>query len=249
MIGASLNARENASVSMVAEVMMSLSSGRLVEQALEVAEQEIDVEAALVGFVDDEGVVFGEQRVALGLGQQDAVGHELDVGVRAGAVVEADFAADFAAPVDVEFLGDAPGDGERGDAAGLGAADFGLDAQPGFEAHFGDLGGFAGAGFAGDDDDLVMADGGDDVVFAGGDGQFGRIADLGDALAAACAEVGGSAGLGEQAIEDGVVFGGVMVVAQEADEARAEPHPIVQEAAGQQRLQFVNAGISHSRGR
>ena len=50
------------------------------QQLVEVAEQEVDVEAALVGLVDDERVVGGEQPVALDLGQQDAVGHHLDEG-------------------------------------------------------------------------------------------------------------------------------------------------------------------------
>jgi hypothetical protein len=46
----------------------------------DVAQQKIDVEAALVRLVDDDGVVGLEQRVGLRLGQQDAVGHELDRG-------------------------------------------------------------------------------------------------------------------------------------------------------------------------
>src|SRR6266498_3608772 len=52
------------------------------EQALQVTEEKIDVERALVGFIENEGVVLGEHRVALRLGEQDAVGHQLDVGVR-----------------------------------------------------------------------------------------------------------------------------------------------------------------------
>ena len=44
----------------------------------EVAEQEVDVEAALVRLVDDDRVVAAQQPVVLGLGQQQAVGHEPD---------------------------------------------------------------------------------------------------------------------------------------------------------------------------
>jgi hypothetical protein len=47
----------------------------------QVAQQEVDVQAALVRLVDDDGVVGLEQRVGLRLGQQDAVGHQLDGGV------------------------------------------------------------------------------------------------------------------------------------------------------------------------
>ena len=52
------------------------------QDLLQVAEQEVDVQAALVGLVDDDGVVGLEQRVGLGLGQQDTVGHQLDPGAR-----------------------------------------------------------------------------------------------------------------------------------------------------------------------
>ena len=49
------------------------------QQPLEEAEQEIDVEAALVRLVDDDRVVRAQQRIALDLGEQDPVGHELHV--------------------------------------------------------------------------------------------------------------------------------------------------------------------------
>ena len=48
------------------------------QQLLEVAEQEVDVQAALVRLVDDDRVVAPQHPVALDLGQQDAVGHQLD---------------------------------------------------------------------------------------------------------------------------------------------------------------------------
>ncbi len=50
------------------------------QQALEIAQQEVDVEAALVGLVDDDGVIGEQGPVVLRLGEQDAVGHELDEG-------------------------------------------------------------------------------------------------------------------------------------------------------------------------
>ena len=52
-------------------------------------------------FVNDDAVVFREQRIALRFGEQDAVGHQFDVSFRAAAVVEANGAADFAAPIHV----------------------------------------------------------------------------------------------------------------------------------------------------
>ena len=48
------------------------------QDGLEVTQQEIDIEAALVRLVDDQGVIAGEVTVILGFGQQNAVGHQLD---------------------------------------------------------------------------------------------------------------------------------------------------------------------------
>ncbi len=82
-----------------------LEVGALGEQPSQVAEQEVDVEAALVGLVDDDRVVAAERAVALDLGQQDAVGHELDHGVGPDLVGEAhriaDDAADLSCPLDL----------------------------------------------------------------------------------------------------------------------------------------------------
>ena len=71
------------------------------EQRFQITEQKINVQAAFVRFVNDDAVVFREQRIALRFGEQDAVGHQFDVSFRAAAVVEANGAADFAAPIHV----------------------------------------------------------------------------------------------------------------------------------------------------
>src|SRR3546814_19418743 len=52
------------------------------QQLPQEAQQKIDVQAALVGFVDDNGVVASQQRIALRFGQQYAVGHQLNGRVR-----------------------------------------------------------------------------------------------------------------------------------------------------------------------
>ena len=65
------------------------------------------------------------------------------------------------------------------------------DAAAQLEADLGDLRGLPGAGLAGDDHDLVVADRGGDVVAAGGDRQRRGIGDLRDGGAA-----GGEPGLG-----------------------------------------------------
>ena len=48
------------------------------EQPAQVAEDEVDVEAAFVGLVDDHAVVALEPAVALDVVEEQAVGHHLD---------------------------------------------------------------------------------------------------------------------------------------------------------------------------
>ncbi len=45
------------------------------QQLPQIAQQEVDVQAALVRFIDDDGVVLHQQTVLLNFGQQDPVGH------------------------------------------------------------------------------------------------------------------------------------------------------------------------------
>ena len=197
-------------------------------------EEEIDVQAAFVGFIHDDAVIFGQRGVALGLGEEDAVGHQFDAGLRIGAVVEPDFAADLPTPAHVQFLGDAAGDSEGCDAARLGAADGGFDAEPRLEAHFGNLGGFAGAGFTGDDDHLMSPDGVHDIVLARGDGKVGRIADGRGIEPALLTQCDGSGDLLVNAIENLVMRVRMMFIAQEPNHPTAKPHPVGQHGLRQE---------------
>ena len=145
------------------------------KQLLEIAEQEVDVETALVRLVDDQGVVGRQPAVGLDLGQQDAVGHELDRGALADVVVEAHLishdVADQGAERRLQFFGDALGDRARGDPARLGAADHAGGAATGGQAQFRQLRGLARTGFASDHDHLMLADQLDDALGLAGDGQ------------------------------------------------------------------------------
>ena len=149
--------------------------GAFGDELLQVAQEEVHVEGAYVGFVEDEGVVLVEEAVApaLRLGEEDAVGHELDVIFFGDVVGEADFEADVFADFGIEFLGDAGGDAAGGDAARLGVADHAGDAAAELEADLGELRGFARSRFAADDDDLVVIDDGGEFFALGGDGEFG----------------------------------------------------------------------------
>ena len=160
-----------------------LEVGPAREQALEVAEEEVDVEAALVGLVDDERVVLAEVAVALELGEQDAVGHQLDPAGLRGAVGEPHLVADHVAELGAELLGDPLRHRAGGDPARLGVPDQlpalgGAGAATELEADLRQLGGLPRPGLAGDDDDLVVADRRGDVVAARGDRQVRRVGDL-----------------------------------------------------------------------
>jgi hypothetical protein len=141
------------------------------EQLLEQAEQEVDVERPLVRLVEDDRVVRREVPVALHLGQQDAVGHQLDQGVLADLVVEAHGVADGAAQRRAQLLGDPLGHRPRSQPARLGVPDHAADPTAELEADLRDLGGLAGPGLTGDDHHLVVPDGRGDVVAPLGDRQ------------------------------------------------------------------------------
>ena len=147
------------------------------QQLLEIAEDEVDVQAALMGFVDDEGVVATELAILLQLGEQDAVGHQLDVRIRGDLVGEPDLVADGFAERRAELLGDPFGHGSRRDATWLGVPDHAAHTPTEFEADLRQLRGLARAGLPRHDHDLVVADRGRDLVLRLDDGQQQRIAD------------------------------------------------------------------------
>ena len=116
--------------SIVALVMISRRSGRLGKQPVQVAEQEVDVERPLVGFVDDQRVVLIEEAVVLRLGQQHAVGHHLDERLGAGRVGEANLEADLLADRRAQLLGHAGGDRAGRDPPRLRVADHAATPRP-----------------------------------------------------------------------------------------------------------------------
>ena len=80
-----------------------------------------------------------------------------------------------------QLLGDPLGDRPGGDPARLGVPDHARDPAAQLQADLGQLGGLAGAGLAGDDHHLVVADRGGDVVLALADRQLLGVGDRGHA--------------------------------------------------------------------
>ena len=130
----------------------------------EVADEEVDVEAALVRLVEDQRVVAAQQPVALDLGEQDAVGHQLDQRALADLIGEPDGVADDVTQRGMQLVGDALCHGARCQPARLGVPDRAADPAPELEADLRQLGGLARSGLARDHDDLVLRDGRGKIV-------------------------------------------------------------------------------------
>ena len=67
------------------------------QDLLQSTEQKVDVERSFVGFVDDDRVVLFKESIALRFSQQNAIGHQLDIGFRTGRVSEANLETDSGA--------------------------------------------------------------------------------------------------------------------------------------------------------
>ena len=134
-------------------------------EAVQVAEEEVDIEAALVRLIDDDDFVLREEGVAEGFGEEQAVGHQLDDGAVAGFFVKTHLVANGITERRIELLGDARGDAARGDAARLRMGDGAACAEAEGETKLRQLCRLPRTGFAADDDDLVFADEAEDVVF------------------------------------------------------------------------------------
>ena len=112
--------------------------------------------AALMRFVDDQRVVSAQVAVALCFGEQDAVGHQLDITVSRQLVGKTHLVTDGMAQRCFEFLRDTCRHRARGNTSRLGMPDQTVYAALQFKADLGQLRGFTGTGFAADDDHLVF---------------------------------------------------------------------------------------------
>ncbi|SKZ36290.1 Uncharacterised protein [Mycobacteroides abscessus subsp. abscessus] len=141
-----------------------LEVGATGEQSVQVAEDEIDVEASFVRLVDDQRVVGAQHRIGGDLAEQDAVGHHLHERVGAGAVGEPHRIPHGVADLGVGLVGDTSRHGTGGDTPRLGVTDGAAHASAELQADLGQLRGLARPGFARDHDDLVSGDRGGDLV-------------------------------------------------------------------------------------
>ncbi len=147
----------------------------LLQQLLQVAQQEIDVQAAFVSLIQDDGIVFVEKTVLLDFGQQHTVSQQLDMGALAHPVVKTHLVAHGRAQLPLQFGGDAAGQAARSDAPRLGVGDAAINALPHVQADLGQLGGFTRTRFTTEDDDLVFCDQLTYFFQTRANGQLGRV--------------------------------------------------------------------------
>ncbi len=129
------------------------------QQLLQIAQQEVDIQAAFVRLIDDDGVVVFQQRIGLRFGQQDTVRHQLDGRALRQGIGKAHLEADRLAQRRAEFLRNALGGRGGGDTARLRVADQAFLAASQFQADLRQLGGLARPRFTGNDDHLVFSEG------------------------------------------------------------------------------------------
>ena len=92
----------------------------------------------------------------MGFGEQDAVGHHLDEGSVIGTIIEANLVAHRVGTALLQFHRQPCCQRPRGNSPRLGTADHAVYATPQFQTDFRQLCGLAGAGFAAENDDLML---------------------------------------------------------------------------------------------
>ena len=113
--------------------------------------------------VDDDRIVAPQQRIALRLRQQNAIGHQLDIGVGRHLVGETHLVTHRLSQWRFQFLRDARGHRARGNAPRLRVADQSFDAALQLQTDFRQLRGFARTRFTANDDHLIFTDRARDV--------------------------------------------------------------------------------------
>ena len=132
-----------------------LQIGAARQHTLEHAEQQVDVERALVRLIDDDRVVAAQLRIRAEFREQQSIGHQHQPRGIGHLIGESNAKADAHADGLRQFLGDARRQGAGREPARLGVRDQSLEAASELEAILRQLSTLTGAGLAGDDQDLV----------------------------------------------------------------------------------------------
>jgi hypothetical protein len=91
------------------------------------------------------------------LGQQHAIGHQLDQSLRGRLILEPDLVPDPTTDLSPQFIGQSRRDAPGRNPTGLRVADHAPATVACFQAHLGQLGAFAAAGFPADNQCPMLA--------------------------------------------------------------------------------------------
>ena len=155
-------------------------------QLLEITKQKIDVEAALVRLVDNQGVILAEPGVALDLGKQDAVCHEFNARLWTDPVLETHLVTNKRARLGSKLGADTRHQATGSNAAWLGVTDASMETKTKRETDFRQLRRLAGSRLPAQDHDLTGRDGLAYLVETSGDREIWRKRNLAGKLASQC---------------------------------------------------------------
>ncbi len=125
-----------------------------------------------MGFIDNDRIIGTQIPIALGFGQQDAVGHDFNVGVFWGSVLKTNFVTNGPTGLLPQFFSDPAGNRCRCNSPGLGASNQAVDSPTGGQTILRQLGGFTGTGLPGNHDDRMPLDGLNNFIFSSKNRQF-----------------------------------------------------------------------------
>ncbi len=213
-------------------------------QLRHIAKQKIDVQAALVGLVDDDGVIGAEEAVFMDFSQQHAVGHHLDAGALRYAIGKTDPPAHLLANFALQFFCNALRHRARRNATWLGTGNHAGHATPQRQANLGNLGGLARTGLAANDGDRMRSDGARNLLSRILDGQVTFEARMGQRGLAGTKPLLRAA----QAL---LPLAGAVAVGRPCGvaPARPQPVPVLDQALIQQGLQVGGGRNDGRRGR
>ncbi len=155
-----------------------LKIGPARQHALHHAQEQVDVERALVRLIHDDGVIAPQQGIRGEFREQQTVGHQYQARGRRHLVGEANSKSDRRADRLRQLFGDAGRQCARRQPARLGVRDQPSASALELEAVLRQLGALAGAGIAGDDQDLVTPERIGDFLTARGNRQFGAMFEI-----------------------------------------------------------------------
>ena len=141
-----------------------------VQQKPQIAEQKVNVEAAFMRLIQNQGMILAQIRIMLRFRQKNPIRHELQARIRPGFFLKAHLVTHQTSQVAVQFLRHSAGNGSSSQPSGLGAP-YSAPHLPGkLHGHFRELGSLTGSRLPHYDNDLVLPHCRQNIIPAAGNG-------------------------------------------------------------------------------